>query len=281
MAPPIVFAPRHTCRNYPICTSQAEKITLCGKRTYTDFCSSCSSAATCSFPECKQFCAPHLVQGQSIHFCTDHYRDLAMTQPRSWEFCSNAKRGYSQLAVSKRGGKCFACTTHNLPCVNATSGCPRHVRCDPNEPPWKRRACSDRGHHRCTYDPAHPSACPTFKCGNTLSPPQVLCTQCSSGETPCLNNACLRRSVEGLCGYCLPCSTAHTTESSSTSASDTTSSGTTSSHVLPPVPVNSQMFSSSVQARSSGLYEVAHNTFVENELQVESLLAGHAPRAAC
>ena len=140
-----------------------------------------------------------------MRYCVDHYKDPAFGTDRPWKLCANTKIGCSELASSRRGGKCYACLSHNLPCLHALMGCHRRVRCDSDLPPRKRPACSSREARHCYYDPSNRSVCSTDRCGNVVTVPNSICEVCSSGSTPCVNK-CTRRAEIGLRGHCTPCS---------------------------------------------------------------------------
>ena len=154
---------------------------------------------------CVSTCAPLFTKGHSIRFCSERYWDAALLGGRSWSVCSNFKPGCVQFAEARRGGKCYACINHALPCLHALSGCTRHVRPDPYEPPRKRRACSSHGTTRCNFNPEHPRACETPRCGNIVLGANKISSSCASGMTPC-TNTCSRRAAPNKDGRCDPCS---------------------------------------------------------------------------
>ena len=279
MAPPVTFQPHHSCRNFPICVKRSKAVLHDEKRMDLGFCSTCSTAPSCCFAGCQNFSAPLVTNGRSIRYCAEHYRDPSVSEPRGWKLCSNSKLGCSQLSIGRRGGKCFACDARNFPCLYASFGCPRHVRSDPKDSPRKRRACSDRAHHRCPYDPECPSACPTPRCGHILASSQSLCAECSSGSPPCASLGCQRRAAQGVDSYCTPCSSAHQVDPS-TSAS----SHTILAHAVAAVSISTSSViddASIVPAESSmSNQSSAHTACFSADLAAEKS-GHHHPRAAC
>ena len=201
----ISIGKEHACHNYPLCGNGAFRRNQNGKRARSLHCSECLGSKGCIFDGCLNPRAPLRIGGRSSQYCAEHYRDPAFGEDRAWKLCANSKIGCTQLAATRRGGKCYACLGHNLPCLHATMGCTRRVRCNPDEPPRKRPTCSSRESWRCFFDPLHSSACATTRCGNLCVNGEKICDACSSGCTPC-SNKCTRRAVPELGGYCAPCS---------------------------------------------------------------------------
>ena len=272
MPPSVAFSPKHACSNFPICTASAFQTRNGGKRVRSLLCTTCSdSLLTCAVIGCESKCAPLKIRGEPISFCSTHYRDPSLSAVRTWKLCSNQRIGCTQLAEQRRGGKCFACNTHSLPCRNSLLGCTNYVRSAADIKPRDRPACCPHDLRRCPYDPANSSRCSTPRCNNSrVDSSQSLCNACVTGSTPCLNS-CSRRAEQGYNGYCRVCSGGQSLIPSTTFVQ---------------LAVINDVVDDSISSRLTGATpscEGAQLTLCANDTQLPftKLTAGHAPPHAC
>ena len=109
------------------------------------------------------------------------------------------------MALTCKGGFCYACDKNFVPCRLALSGCFNHVHREPSS--RKRKACSLHDSQVCMFNPKRVKLkCVSRYCANCrIGPSSPLCSECDQGFTPCPER-CSRRidSSKGpLCSICL------------------------------------------------------------------------------
>ena len=135
--------------------------------------------------------------------CTLHIADPCYTRINEiWGSCLNKDFGCRFLSQKRGGGKCFACSEGNLPCANATCGCPMHVRNNSNK--RKLKACMSHASVPCAFDPSQARVtCSTPWCGNKKEHLETdRRSFCNRGNPPCVGK-CSRRAISnGRCSFC-------------------------------------------------------------------------------
>ena len=172
----------------------------------TGFCGPCNGASRCRHAECTNPEAPSRKPFTSEGLCAEHTRDPAHEVERNWSRCSHHGYGCRHLSLKNGGGKCYACSEGNLPCANASRGCPAHVRHRQGGSASQRPTCTTHDNTTCPFDISRQHAvCATPFCGrNRANAASVLCGLCQSGRTPC-SPVCPRRAApncNGRCGFC-------------------------------------------------------------------------------
>ena len=130
MPRPVAHGPTLKCANYLLCTSGRYLHRATGTRSA--YCLSCGSSAMCKYTGCANHALPKVLAP------SDSFIDHALLQSCAqetlpWPHCANAiSRGCQKPSKTDGGGFCFACEASNLPCLNASRGCRRHVHSNPN-----------------------------------------------------------------------------------------------------------------------------------------------------
>ena len=136
--------PRHTCSNYPLCTSRPinrrstqdlskhlqallGSVTPERRAEIEKCCRTCAIAAPCDHPGCLRPAAPSLSDVQTQYCCT-HLADPCNSHRVPWAMCCHASSGCWNLSSTATPGYCYPCSHGYLPCAHASHGCRTRVQ---------------------------------------------------------------------------------------------------------------------------------------------------------
>ena len=135
--------PRHTCSNYPLCTSRPinrrstqdlskhlqallGSVTPERRAEIEKCCRTCAIAAPCDHPGCLRPAAPS-TSDVHIQYCSTHLAAPCRSHRSPWALCSHASRGCWNLSSVATSGYCYPCSLGYLPCAHASLGCRTRV----------------------------------------------------------------------------------------------------------------------------------------------------------